>query len=259
MAAMPRRLRLLLASALIAVAGGCANLNFYSDAQLEPLSLEAYQQATDEHGQVIAGPDYEMVQRVAARIAAAAEEDDFAWEARLLRSDVPNAFCLPNGRIAIFTGILPITKNEDGLAIVMGHEVAHAIRRHAGKRMTRSAITAAGLAAAGVGLSSSDLTEEESAALLAVVGVGTQLFDALPYSRSHESEADVLGLRYAIRAGYDPNEAPALWERMAQLGGDQPEFLSTHPSPLKRAENLRQLIPRLVAEDATWDPKTASR
>lgn len=251
---MLRSLRPIFALLLALCAGAC-NLNLYSDAELEPLSLQAYDEATNEHGQVVRGPQYDMVQRIAAKIAAACEED-FRWEARLLKADeTPNAFCLPNGRIAVYTGILPITQNESGLAVVMGHEVAHAVLRHGGKRMTQGMLTGAGLAAVQAGLGMTEMSAEAKDGVLAVLGLGAEVGIALPYSRGHESEADVLGLRYAIRAGYDPNEAPKLWERMAQLGGSTPAWLSTHPGSLERAETLRQLIPQLQAEEANWKPK----
>ncbi|MFM1873524.1 MAG: hypothetical protein RL398_2946 [Planctomycetota bacterium] len=252
---MLRLLRRLFLPLLAVLPAACGNLNFYSDDDLEPLSLQAYEEATNEHGQVVRGPDYEMVQRVARKIAEASEES-FRWEARLLKADeTPNAFCLPNGRIAIYTGILPITKNEAGLAVVMGHEVAHAVLRHGGKRMTQGVLTQAGLAAAQAGLELSEMNQEQKAGILAALGVGAQLGVILPYSRDHESEADELGLRYAIRAGYDPNEAPKLWERMAALGGSTPEFLSTHPSSEKRAAALQAMIPRLLEEEKGWQPK----
>jgi predicted Zn-dependent protease len=251
---------LLLLALMAAASAGCKtlnSLNFYSDEELEPLSLQAYDEATKEtKGLVTRGADYEMVQRVARKIAAVAEEDKFRWEARLLRADdVPNAFCLPNGRIAIYTGILPITQNENGLAVVMGHEVAHAVLRHGGKRMTSGMLTGAGLTAIEAGLGMSDMGPEAKAGVLAVLGVGSKIGITLPFSRNHESEADELGLRYAIRAGYDPNEAPLLWERMAALGGSTPEWLSTHPASTNRAAALRDMIPRLQAEEAGWQPK----
>jgi len=250
---------LLLALALL-LSAGCQtlnSLNFYSDEELEPLSLQAYDEATKEtKGLVTSGRDYEMVQRVARKIAAVAEEDKFRWEARLLRADdVPNAFCLPNGRIAIYTGILPITQNENGLAVVMGHEVAHAVLRHGGKRMTSGMLTGAGLTAIEAGLGMAEMGPEAKTGVLAVLGIGSKVGITLPFSRNHESEADELGLRYAIRAGYDPNEAPLLWGRMAALGGSTPEWLSTHPASETRAAALREMIPRLMAEEANWQPK----
>jgi len=253
---MPRLLRPFLALLLAVLPGACASLNFYSDAELEPLSAEAYAEASKEHVPVTRGADYEMVQRVAKRIAAASEEN-FQWEARLLKADdTPNAFCLPNGRIAVYTGILPLTQNENGLAVVMGHEVAHAVLRHGGKRMTQGLLTGAGLAAVQAGLGVSKMSDEAKDGVLAVLGAGAQVGLILPFSRGHETEADVLGLRYAIRAGYDPNEAPKLWERMSKLGGSgTPAWLSTHPASTERAANLRAMIPQLQAEEANWKPK----
>lgn len=242
---------------------GCetiGNLNFYSDEELEPLSLQAYQEETDKHGQVTSGPQYEMVQRVARKIAAASEESGFNWEARLLKADdVPNAFCLPNGRIAIYTGILRpgLADNEDRLAIVMGHEVAHAILRHGGKRMTQGTLANIAAVAADAGFSLSDVSDETKGYLMGAFGIGTKL-TVLSYSRDHEREADKEGLRYAIRAGYRAEEAPALWEDMAKLGGDGGiVWLSTHPPSEERAQTLRELIPILREEEKNWRPQPA--
>jgi predicted Zn-dependent protease len=236
----------------------CANLNLYSDDELEPLSLQAYDEATKETGGAItSGRDYEMVMRVARKIAQASDEMSFRWEVRLLKADdIPNAFCLPNGRIAIYTGILPVTQNEDALAAVMGHEVAHAILRHGGKRMTQGMLSQGTLAAVQAGLGVSEMNDTAKAGVMAVLGVGAQVGFTLRYSREHESEADVEGLRYAIRAGYNPDEAPRLWERMAQLGGgDTPSWLSTHPASLDRAETLRQITPQVREQEKGWKPK----
>lgn len=235
----------------------CGNLNFYSDDELEPLSLQAYQEATQTNPPITSGKDYEMVQRVAKRIAAASEEN-FAWEAKLLKADdTPNAFCLPNGRIAVYSGLLPITQNEDALAIVMGHEVAHAVLRHGGKRMTQGTLTNAGLAALEAGLGIAQMGQEAKSGVMAALGMGAQVGLVLPFSRDNETEADVEGLRYAIRAGYDPNEAPKLWERMAKLseGSSTPAWLSTHPASADRAQKLREMIPKLVEEEKGWQPK----
>ncbi|MBL8726084.1 MAG: M48 family metallopeptidase [Planctomycetes bacterium] len=258
----PRLFHRLLSACGVLLLTACStlnSLNLYSDAELEPLSVQAYDEATKEtKGLVTSGKDFEMVQRVAKKIAAVAEEEGFAWEARLLKADdVPNAFCLPNGRIAVYTGILPLTQNENGLAVVMGHEVAHAILRHGGKRMTSGMLTGGALQAVQAGLGLTQMSPEAKGGVMAVLGIGGQL-GTLKFSRDHETEADVLGLRYAIRAGYDPNEAPKLWERMAALGGSTPVWLSTHPASTDRAENLRRLIPQLQAEEANWRPKAAA-
>ncbi|MBX3463033.1 MAG: M48 family metallopeptidase [Planctomycetes bacterium] len=256
---MRHLLRPFLFSVLALAPAACANLNLYSDAELEPLSAQAYEEATkDTGGAITSGRDYEMVQRVAGRIAAASDETSFRWEARLLKADdVPNAFCLPNGRIAIYTGILPITQNENGLAVVMGHEVAHAILRHGGKRMTQGTLTQAGLAAVQAGLGMADMSNEARSGVMAALGVGAQVGVLLPFSRDHEREADIEGLRYAIRAGYDPEEAPKLWERMAKLGnGSTPTWLSTHPASEERAQKLREMIPVLREQEKDWRPAT---
>ena len=257
---MRNLLRPVFLAALALLGAACANLNIYSDEDLEPLSLQAYEEATAETGGAITkGPQHDMVQRVAQKIAAASGETKFRWEARLLKADdVPNAFCLPNGRIAIYTGILPVTQNEAGLAVVMGHEVAHAILRHGGKRMTQGTFAEFSMAAAAAGLDMTKMSSEAKAGTMAVLGMGAQVGVLLPYSRDHESEADIEGLRYAIRAGYDPNEAPKLWERMAALGGsDTPEWLSTHPHSLARAQKLREMIPQIVEQEKGWKPAPA--
>lgn len=245
---------------LTLLASACANLNFYTDEELEPLSKEAYDEATKEtQGIVTSGRDYEMVQRVAGKIAAASEEN-FAWQARLLRADdVPNAFCLPNGRIAIYTGILPITQNEDALAVVMGHEVAHAVLRHGGKRMTQSSITQGAMAAIEAGLGMTHMGPETRGMVMGALGAGASVGVLLRYSRENESEADVEGLRYAIRAGYRAEEAPLLWERMAKLSGgsNTPTWLSTHPASADRAAKLREMIPVLKEQEKNWKPKPA--
>ena len=236
---------------------GCADLNFYSDEDLEPLSVQAYAEAQEQYPEVKSGPDHDMVQRVAQKIAAASGEN-FAWEAKLLKADdVVNAFCLPNGRIAVYTGILPVTQNEDALAAVLGHEVAHATKRHGGKRMTQGMLTQAGLTAADLAMGLGKMSDESKGMVMGVLGAGAQYGVLLPYSREHESQADIEGIRYAIRAGYDPNEAPKLWERMAALGSGGPAWLSTHPDPMSRAAKLRELIPQILEEEKNWQPKKA--
>lgn len=246
-----------LAVSALAFSGACANFNMYPDEELEPLSVQAYEEATKETGgEIKSGKDYEMVQRVAQRIAAASEED-FNWQVRLLKADnVPNAFCLPNGRIAVYTGILPITQNEDGLAIVLGHEVAHAVKRHGGIRMTQNTFSQGAMTAIEAGLGLSQMSAANKGYAMAAFGAATNVLYLLPYSRDHETEADVEGLRYAIRAGYNPEEAPKLWERMAKLSGDSgPAWLSTHPASLDRAAKLRELIPVIKEQEKNWKPK----
>lgn len=261
-------MRFLARASLLSVAllAGCANLNLYSDEQLEPLSVAAYDEACGQYPVVESGPDYDLVQEVARRITRAADED-FPWQARLLKADdVPNAFCLPNGRIAVYTGILPLCRDAsgdptNGLAAVLGHEVAHATMRHGGKRMTQSALSNVAMEIANLGLGMTDMTANQKGTLMTVLGAGAQYGVMLPFSRDHETEADVVGMRYAIRAGFDPWEAPRLWERMAAMAGGSrsPEWMSTHPDPKARAEKLRQLIPTLLEEEKNWQPKPTKK
>jgi predicted Zn-dependent protease len=227
---------------------GCADLNFYTEAEEAKLGVAAYAQIVSAYTPVTSGSDYEMLQRVGDRIARASGKD-YEWEFKLLPDPTPNAFCLPGGKVAVYSGILAITANEDGLAAVVGHEVAHATLRHGGKRMTRSTLVQLGLSAAGIGLSYSEMDRESQHAVLAALGAGAQVGLMLPYSRDHESEADELGLRYSVRAGYDPHEAVALWRRMEGTGNQGPEWLSTHPHPRRRADELEELIPRLIREE----------
>ena len=165
---------------------------------------------------------------------------------------MPNAFCLPNGRIAIYTGILKITQNIDALAAVMGHEVAHATLRHGGKRMTQGQLSGAAMAVVETGLGMAEMESGTKGLLMGALGLGAQYGVLLPYSRDHESEADVMGMRFLVRAGFKPAEAPLLWERMAALGSGGPEWMSTHPDPLERAKKLREMTPRIIEEEKGW-------
>lgn len=188
----------------------------------------------------------EMVADVGRNISAYANRPDFKWEVQTFESNTPNAFCLPGGRIGIYTGILKYAKNEAGLAAVMGHEVGHAIARHGGQRMSQQLITNIGMAALGV-TALSKMEKEKRNLLMAAIGAGVSVGIMLPYSRSHELEADEIGLILMAQAGYDPREAVRFWERFAQAGGKAPpEFLSTHPNSSKRAEKLRAMLPRAM-------------
>ncbi|MGK6353221.1 M48 family metallopeptidase [Parapedobacter sp. DT-150] len=201
----------------------------------------------------------QMVQRVGKNIAAAVtrflqengygDQYSFAWEFNLIQEDQINAWCMPGGKVAVYSGILPVTKNEAGLATVMGHEIAHAIAKHSAERMSQSIIAQAG------GVAVDAATAEKSSTTRTVLntayGLGGQLA-LLNYSRNQESEADRLGLVFMAMAGYNPNEAIGFWERMAQAkqsqgGGAPPEFLSTHPSDARRISNIQKLIPEAMA------------
>jgi len=217
---------------------------------MHSLGESAYAEAIAEHRVIKGTAAARMVERVGQRIAAAAGQS-YQWEFKLLDApNIPNAFCLPGGKIAVYSGILPITSDEDGLAVVMGHEVAHATMEHGNKRMTQQLGITGGMILIHAYLSGREMDEESKDEVMAALGIGAQFGVILPYSRDHESEADQRGLRYLVRAGYDPRAAPALWERMAAaFPSEQPEFMSTHPDSLARAERLRQLIPVVLAEE----------
>lgn len=222
-----------------------------SSEQEEALGLQSYREVVAQSDVVRSGPEYDVVLKVAKRLAAAIGDAgvNFDWQVSVIRSDQANAFCLPGGKIAVYTGILPYTKTEAGLAAVMGHEMAHAIARHGSQRLLQNSLTQTVMM--GAQFSFTDMDYQQRGMVLAALGAGAQFGVLLPFSRGHESEADELGLVYMARAGYDPAEAIAFWERMSRAQGDQsPEFASTHPSHGTRIENLRRLLPRAEAERA---------
>lgn len=186
-----------------------------------------------------------ILQRVGDRVAAAANKPSFRWEFKLLESKEKNAFCLPGGKVAFYTGIYPVAVNEAGLAAIMGHEVAHATERHAGQRLTLAFGTEAGIEILSAILGSKGSSEKKQM-ILAALGVGAMVGVMLPFSRENESDADAVGLTYMARAGYDPREAPKLWGRMAASeGGRPPVFLSTHPASDERRKALESQIPKV--------------
>jgi len=189
-----------------------------------------------------------LLQKVGKRIAAVAPMPDAKWEFVVFESKEANAFCLPGGKVGVYTGILPITKDEAGLATVIGHEVAHAVARHGGERIT----AAMGLQLLGVAVDASTRDTKYHSYAVAGYGLGSQLGAALPHSRYQESEADHLGLLYMARAGYDPEQSVAFWQRFAdfnkQQGADTPWFLRTHPLDQTRIDQLKQWMPEAKAQ-----------
>jgi predicted Zn-dependent protease len=187
------------------------------------------------------------VERVGQRIARVAEKPDYKWEFRVIDSpETLNAFALPGGKVAVYTGLFPVAKDEAGLAAVMGHEVAHALARHAGERMSQSLILQLGAVGVAAALGGSDPFTRD--AIMQAFGLGAQVGVILPFSRSQESEADRIGLILMAKAGYDPEAALALWQRMEEAGKKErraqpPEFLSTHPSYGARQSNIRAWLP----------------
>jgi predicted Zn-dependent protease len=187
-----------------------------------------------------------QVRGVGARIAAAAKQPDFRWEFNVLEGKEVNAFCLPGGKVAFWDGIMPICADEDGIAVVMGHEVAHALAHHGAERMSQGMGANLIGEILAVGLGKSDPAVRDNA--LQLYGLGANVGVILPFSRSNESEADHIGLILMAEAGYDPRKAPEFWRRMAgsAKGNKPPEFLSTHPSDEKRIRQLEGWIPEAM-------------
>ncbi len=186
-------------------------------------------------------------QRLAAAQPTVTSDRKFVYEFTVLESESVNAFCLPGGKVAVYTGILPYAENEAGLAAVLGHEIAHATCDHGNERVSQNMVTGFGQSALAVGLQQAGYQQDTSTMILAAAGGLTQVGILLPYSRSHETEADVVGLKYMAAAGYDPREAVKFWQRFATLGSGGPSFMSTHPNSEDRAANLAKLMPEALA------------
>lgn len=226
---------------------GRSQLVDISKQQEMALGLQSYNSILRQSQVIRSGDAYEMLQRVAGRIAKVTGESEFEWDFNLIKSDEPNAFALPGGKVAVHTGILPIAKNDDGLAVILGHEIAHAIARHGAERMAHQKLNQWGSMAVGVAIG--EMSEQDQRLIFGAFGLGSQFGIMLPFSRKHESEADYMGLVYVARACYNPLEAPLLWQRMQQANsGRAPlEFLSTHPSAATRIEQFREWMPEALA------------
>jgi predicted Zn-dependent protease len=186
------------------------------------------------------------VERFMTQEGAADQLAGYKWEFNLVQSDQVNAWAMPGGKVVFYTGILPITQNETGIAVVMGHEVAHAIAEHGNERMSQGLIAQFGAIALSEALKNKP--EQTQALYMTAFGLGAQFGAILPFSRLQESEADHLGLIFMAMAGYDPNAAVAFWERMAANKGSQapPEFMSTHPSDQTRIAKIREALPEAM-------------
>lgn len=213
------------------------------------LGLQSWQQIKSDSKIITHGKHIELIRDIGQRLQIAARELDpgFDWEFNLIDSDQANAFCLPGGKVAVYTGILPIAENTDGLAVVMGHEIAHAIARHGAERMAYQKLVRFGSMAAGMALGGMDIGAQR--AVMGAMGAGSQYGILLPFSRKHESEADRIGLLFAAKACFDPREAPKLWQRMGEAsGGEAPaEFSSTHPTPETRIKQFEEWMPEALA------------
>jgi predicted Zn-dependent protease len=258
---------ILLVLALACLLAGCASvvgtgrsqLNLVSDDELNQASSLQYSQLLQESHLSSNRQQTRMVKNVGAKISQAARQlmasegreaeiDAYKWEFNLIDSEEVNAFCMPGGKVAFYTGIMPICETEAGVAAVMGHEVAHALARHGNERVSQQMMTNIGANLLGLGLSIGGASGATADLVMTAYGVGSQFGILLPYSRSHEAEADRIGMSLMAMAGYDPQEAVNLWRRMdAKSGGSSPPyFLSTHPSNEQRIKNLESYMPEAM-------------
>ncbi|UWX53969.1 M48 family metallopeptidase [Maribacter litopenaei] len=240
---------------------GQKTLNFYPNSQIFPMAFAQYDQFLGENDVVNGTSEAHMITRVGQRISSAAERwlaangypgylNDYKWEYNLVKDETVNAWCMPGGKIVFYTGILPICQGETGVAVVMGHEVAHALADHGAQRMSAGTLQQIGAVAGNIAIQDPEKRNMFNQAY----GIGSQLGVMLPFSRGHETEADRIGLQIMAIAGYNPYEAAELWKRMkAQSGGQSPpEFMSTHPSNDTRINNLTAWAPEAAAEAAKF-------
>ncbi len=249
MTARVRRVCCLLAAVMIAASvSGCRSvpvtgrdqLILVSKGQAQQLGAQAYQDILRSNRISTNARYNERVATIGRRIAAVSGEPNLQWEFNVIEDDTPNAFALPGGKVGVNTGLFKVAKNDDQLAAVMAHEVGHAIARHGSERMSQQMLLQGGLGVLGIATGSGELVQ--------VVATAATLGVVLPYSRSHEAEADHIGLILMAKAGYDPRAAIDLWLNFEKAGGDRPpEFLSTHPAPGSRIDNLTALMPEALA------------
>lgn len=235
---------------------GRSQLNMIPNSEMLTMSYQQYDQFLKENKLSTNQAQVEMVKRVGSKIKASVEKymtdnkmadklKGYKWEFNLVEDEQANAWCMPGGKVVFYTGILPITQDENGMAVVMGHEIAHAIAEHGNERMSQQLLQQVG--AVGLMVAMKDEPAETQALWLGVYGVGSTVAVMLPYSRTHESEADRLGLIFMAMSGYDPNSAVQFWQRMAaKSGGSPPEFLSTHPSHETRISDIKKWMPEAM-------------
>jgi len=236
---------------------GRKQLSLLPASQVTELSFSSYREMMKESKLSRDQDQIALVRRVGQRIANVSDQflrenhmqEDlkyYKWEFNLIEEDSTiNAFCMPGGKVAVYTGILPVTKTETGLAVVIGHEVAHALANHGNERLSQGLMQQLGGVALEVALANKP--QQTQSLAMAAYGVGSTVGIMLPYSRTHESEADHIGLILMARAGYDPREAIPFWERMNQSGGGRPpEFLSTHPAPERRIADIQKELPEAL-------------
>lgn len=242
---------------------GKSTMALVPNSQIFPSAFQQYDQFLAENKVVKGTADAKRIELIGQKIKTAAERwlnangnadylEGYEWEYNLVQSDELNAWCMPGGKIVFYTGILPVCKDDAGIASVMGHEVAHALANHGQQRMSAGLLQQLGAVGTQVAVGNKD--PQTQALIMQAYGVGSQVGGMLPFSRSHESEADMIGLTLMAIAGYDPINAVKVWERMSALSSGQapPEILSTHPSNATRIKELTALIPQAKAEAAKF-------
>jgi predicted Zn-dependent protease len=236
---------------------GRQQLSIVSSKTVMNMSYQEYNSFLVKHRVVTNTKESQLVNRVGERIKNAVERyfsknnmsdrlKGYKWEFNLIEDKAINAWCMPGGKVVVYTGILPLAQGEEGLAVVMGHEISHAIAKHGDERLSQGLVAQMGGIALETALSQK--SKETQDLFLAAFGVGSQVGILLPYGRIQESEADRLGLIFMAMAGYDPHEAADFWKRMenAKKGASLPEFLSTHPAGRKRIEDIEKLVPEAM-------------
>lgn len=242
---------------------GKSTLALVSNSEIIPSAFQQYNQFLSENKVVTGTAEAKKVETIGTKIKVAAEKwlnanghsdylNGYQWEYKLVEDKAVNAWCMPGGKIVVYTGILPITKDDAGLATVMGHEVSHALANHGQQRMSAGMLQQLG--AVGVGAAVGAKSEQTQQIAMTAYGAATEIGGMLPFSRNHESEADMIGLTLMAIAGYNPDQAVVFWERMSANSGGQapPEFMSTHPSDATRIANIKALIPQAKAEAAKF-------
>lgn len=236
---------------------GRKQLSLVSSSEMNSMSFAQYSEFIKQSKLTSNKSDLELVRRVGVNIQKAVENyfvqknlskelEGYAWEFNVVESEEVNAWAMPGGKVVVYTGILPITKDETGLAVVMGHEIAHAIAQHGAERMSQGLLQQLGGVALSVALQNEPGTTQNL--FMTAYGVGTTVGVMLPFSRTHESEADHLGLIFMAMAGYDPSAAVDFWTRMSAQGGQKPpEWLSTHPSDETRIADLKKELPEAMS------------
>ncbi|AKL98637.1 M48 family metallopeptidase [Endomicrobium proavitum] len=255
----------ILFAVLAFVVAGCASvpvtgrsqLSLVSDGEMNAMAIQSYNSLISSAKVIKTGKDAELVKSVGAKIAKAAETflrdngleselASYSWEFNLIESPEVNAFCMPGGKIAVYTGILPVTKNADGLAVVLGHEVAHAIAKHGAERASQQLLTQYGGSL--ISLVTAKKSAQTQQLIMLAYGAGTQVGVLLPYGRKHELEADKIGLILMASAGYNPNYAVTFWQQMSAAtgGGLSSDIFATHPSDTKRISEIKAALPEAL-------------